>query len=348
MSNAEPTKVTIYNVAEEARVSIGTVSKVLSNKSGASEATRQKVWETAERLGYVPSLAARSLTGGRTGIVGLLVPYNPAQLFSDPHLLGNFHGIEEALNERDYNLLLATAQKEHDPASSYERLLRARYFDGVIVMETQESRYQELHRRLSQQAPPWVILGYPAGIAPCYSVYADDFQGGQLAAEHLLSLGHRRIGIVNADPRPSAFDERIRGYASALEAHGLSLDDKLMVYGDMTRESGYVVAPKLLHRPERPTAVFALNDRMALGLMSWAQENEICVPDELSVIGFDDIPDARSNCLSLTTIRQPAVEMGREAVHLLFRLFNGEKPPSRIVMATELVLRGTTTEPKVG
>jgi DNA-binding LacI/PurR family transcriptional regulator len=181
-------KITIYEVAAKAGVSISTVSKALANKSGISAATRQQVWDAAHSLGFVPSLAARSLTGGKTGIIGLLVPYSPEQLFSDPHLLGNIHGIEQALNEQNYNLLLATAQKEHDPVSSYERLFRANYFDGVIVMETQESRQHELHRRLAEKDLPWVILGYPAGITPCYSVYADDFQGGQMAAEHLLAL----------------------------------------------------------------------------------------------------------------------------------------------------------------
>ena len=130
---------------------------------------------------------------------------------------------------------------------------------------------------MARQDRPWVILGYPAGIAPCYSVYADDFQGGQLAAEHLLSLGHRRIGLVNANPCPSAFAERVRGYTQ-VKSFGLSLDKKLEVRGDMTYESGYQVAPRLLQRADRPTAIFSLNDRMAMGLLDWAQENDLRVP----------------------------------------------------------------------
>ena len=289
-------------------------------------------------MGFVPSLAARSLSGGKTGIIGLLVPYSPEQLFADPHLLGNIHGIEQALNERNYNLLLATAQKEHDPASSYDRLFRANYFDGVIVMETQESRQHELHRRLSQKDTPWVILGYPAGITPCYSVYADDFQGGQLAAEHLLALGHRKIGIVSADPRPSAFDERLRGFETIIKKHDLNLSDLPIFFGDMTRQSGYKIASKIAEA--KPSAVFALNDRMALGIMDWAFENGLNIPRDLSLIGYDDISDA--GFYKLTTIRQPAVEMGHEAVHLLFRLIEGGSAPSRIVTPAILVERQTT------
>lgn len=334
----ENNKITIYDVAEKAGVSISTVSKVLSNKNGISATTRQHVWEAAQSLGFVPSLAARSLTGGKTGIIGLLVPYSPEQLFADPHLLGNIHGIEQALNEQNYNLLLSTAQKEHDPASSYERLFRANYFDGVIVMETQESRQHELQRRLSQTNTSWVILGYPAGITPCYSVYADDFQGGQLAAEHLLALGHRNIAIVSADPRPSAFDERLRGFEHVTKRHGLDLARFPTFYGDMTRASGYKVAGKLLET--KPGAIFSLNDRMALGIMDWAAENGLEIPRDLSLIGYDDIPDA--SFYKLTTVCQPAVEMGKEAVHLLFRLMEGGNAPSRIVTPALLVERATT------
>jgi DNA-binding LacI/PurR family transcriptional regulator len=333
-------KVTIYEVAEKAGVSIGTVSKALSNKNGISSTTRQRVWEAAQELGFVPNLAARSLTGGRTGIIGLLVPYSPEQLFADPHLIGNIHGIEQALNEQNYNLLLSTAQKEHDPASSYERLFRGNYFDGVIVMETQESRQYELHRRLSQTEKPWVILGYPAGITPCYSVYADDYQGGHLVAEHLLAMGHIRTAIVSADPRPSAFDERLRGFEKVWKNRGLDFALLPSFRGDMSRQSGYTIAPRIIEAGV--SAIFALNDRMALGIMDWASENDISIPTDLSIVGYDDIPDASFH--KLTTVCQPATEMGREAVKLLFRLLEGENAPSRIVTPALFVERQTVSK----
>jgi DNA-binding LacI/PurR family transcriptional regulator len=205
-------------------------------------------------------------------------------------------------------------------------------------METQESRQHELHRRLAINEVPWVILGYPAGITPWYSVYADDFQGGQLAAQHLISLDHKQIGIISADPRPSAFDERLRGFEQILKQNNLALNDANIFYGDMTRESGYRLSPKMFK--SKATAFFALNDRMALGFIDWAHENDIRIPEEISIIGFDDIPDAAS--AKLTTIKQPAIEMGREAVNLLFRLLNNEVTPSRIVTPTTLIQRQTT------
>lgn len=343
MAEHEVTKVTIYQVAEAAGVSIGTVSKVLSNKRGVGEKTRLKVMQVAKKMGYAPSLAARSLTGGRTGIIGLVVPYTPTQLFSDPHLMRNMLGIEEALNERDYNLLLVTAQKENDPESSYERLFRSRYFDGIIVMETEKSGRLALHQQLAQQEAPWVVLGYPASIAPCFSVYSDDFLGGQLVARHLLSLNHRDIALINAAPRPSAFDERVRGFFDVLKMHQLDVKRQMVEYGNMSRTSGYEAAAKLFARSCQPTAVFALNDRMALGVIDWLHENERHVPEDVSVVGFDDIEQSRTNRPTLTTVRQQAASMGREAVNLLFRLLNDEKPPSRVVMATELLVRDSST-----
>jgi len=343
MAEYEATKVTIYQVAEAAGVSIGTVSKVLSNKQGVGEKTRQRVMKVAKEMGYAPSLAARSLTGGRTGIIGLLVPYSPAQLFSDPHLLRNMLGIEEALNELDYNLLLVTAQKENDPASSYERLFRSRYFDGIIVMETEKSGRLALHQRLAQQESPWVVLGYPASIEPCFSVYSDDFLGGQLVAKHLLSLNHHDIALINADPRPSAFDERVRGFFDVLKMQNVDVKRQVVEHGNMSRTSGYEAAARLFARPFQPTAVFSLNDRMALGVIDWLHENGRRVPEDVSVIGFDDIVDSCTNHPPLTTVRQQGVNMGREAVNLLFRLLNDEKPPSRVVMATELLVRDSST-----
>jgi len=336
-------KVTIYQVAEAANVSIGTVSKALANKDGISEATRQRVMEAARELGYVPNLAARSLMGGETGIVGLVVPYSAVQLFEDPHLLRNMLGIEEALNERDYNLLLVTARQENDPLSSYERLFRSRYFDGIVVMETAESGRLALHQRLNEQQAPWVVLGYPAAITPCYSVYSDDFMGGRQVANHLLALNHRHVALISADPRPSAFDERLRGFFEVMRQHGIRREQHTIEMGNMTRTSGYEAAARLFARPTPATAVFALNDRMALGVLDWLHENDRRVPDDIAVVGFDDIADSRTCSPSLTTVRQPAANMGREAVNLLFRLLAGETPPSRVVMATELLVRESTT-----
>lgn len=329
--------VTIYEVAEEAGVSIATVSKVLSNRPYVSESTRKKVLQAIDRLGYVPNPVAQSLTRGNTGIIGLLIPYAPQQLFADPHLLAIIHGVEETLNDRDYNLLLATARRPHDPASAYGRLVRSRYLDGALVLETVGS--EALSPHLRQQQYPWVIIGYQLGNQPCAAVHSDDRRAARRMTEYLISLGHRRIAVVSADPRPAAFDERLRGFEEAMTASDLPIETSLQAWGDMTIESGYTIAPKLLDRSDRPTAIFALNDRMALGLLRWAAEQGITVPDQLSIVGFDDIPLAEISTPALTTVRQPALAIGQQATQLLFQILDGTAGVTTIEVPAELVIR---------
>jgi DNA-binding LacI/PurR family transcriptional regulator len=274
--------VTIYQVAAEAGVAISTVSKVLSNKSGISAATRLKVQQAVDRLGYVPSLSARGLTGGQTGIIGLIYAYPPELLFTDPYLLENLLGIEAALIDLDYNLLISTG-READLYSSFDRMLRSRYFDGVIIMETSEVQKLALHTRVKEANLPWVIMGNPGGIQPCYAIYANDFMGGQQAAEHLIELGHRRIAIINTHVQPTGVEERLRGFQQTLVNHGILLESGCTYYGDFSQESGYRAARAILDRPNRPTAIFAVNDRMALGVLKWAQEHNISIPGDVSV-----------------------------------------------------------------
>ncbi len=342
----ETSKVTIYEVAAEAGVSISTVSKVLSSNSRVNGPTREKVLKAVKQLNYVPSLAARAIASGRTSIIGLLSPYTPAQLLVDPHLQGNICGIEEILNEYDYALLIATASREHEPATSYQRLLRSRYIDGAVVMETQESKLPDLHRQLSLQRYPWVVLGYPVGMVPCYCVHADDLQGAQSMTEYLISLGHRRIGMIRVKDSAYASEERVRGYRQMLNHKGLVFDETLLVNcNDWSIEAAYRVAPLLFKRPDRPTAIFAVNDRLAFGLIQWAREHGLRVPEDVSVVGFDDIPAAKNNYPALTTVRQPSVAMGHEAIKLLFKLLEGGTTSSRIVVGIELVVRASSGPP---
>jgi DNA-binding LacI/PurR family transcriptional regulator len=299
------------------------------------------VQQAVERLGYIPSLAARGLSKGRTGIVAAIFAFPPNLLFTDPYLLKNLLGVKETLDEFDYNLLLSTA-KADDPTSSFDRLLRSRYFDGVIILETSEIQKHALYQKLTRQNKPWVIMGFPGGIDGCNAVYADDFSGGQAVAQHLLSLGHKTFGIVSAMTRPSGVDERVRGFIETLQTSGIVLDPDLIFYGDFSQEYGYQIARSLLYRPNRPSAIFAINDRLALGIMKWAQEQGLRIPDDFSIVGFDDIESASLSHPALTTIRQPGIEIGRAAARMVLRLIGGEPAPLHEVLKTDLILRGTT------
>lgn len=330
---------TIDDIARLAHVSPATVSKVVNNRPYVSAATRARIERVIAETGFVPSQRARGLSQRRSFILGLLIPYTSDQLFADPHLLELMRGIEAEANLHDYNLLLSTARAPVDAASACVRLLRSDIIDGAIVVETLD--IQPFTEAMRQQSSPWVMIGYDeTHTVP--TVHADDYGGALAATHHLIALGHRRIGVIGSVPRPFAVDERLRGIRAALDAIQQPLDEHLIAVGDFSIESGEQAGRLLLSHPTRPTAIFAMNDRMALGVIRAATELGLRVPQELSVIGFDDIALATLFSPPLTTVRQPGFAMGRAAAHLLFTLLNGKESSTSAAIPTELIIRGTT------
>lgn len=334
---------TIDQVAELAGVSPATVSKVLNNRPYVSAETRARIERVIAETGFVPSQRARGLSKQRSFILGLLIPYTPDQLFADPHLLECIRGIEDEANTRDYNLLLSTARAPAEAASACVRLMRRDVIDGAIVLETLD--LQPFTEVLGQQEAPMVVIGYPH-MTSLHAVHADDYHGARLAIGHLLELGHRRIGVVGSVLRPFAVEERLRGVRTALQEQGLELDDALTALGDFSIESGERAGRSLLDRPDRPTAIFALNDRMAFGVMRTAREMSLSIPEDLSIIGFDDIPLATFAIPPLTTVRQPGFALGDAAAKALFALLDGLAPPPAAVIPTSFIARGTTGPPR--
>lgn len=336
--------VTIHDVAKRASVSITTVSKVLSNTSYVSAETRDRVVQAMHELDYVPSLAARTLRARRTHLLGLVVPYDPDFLFNDPFLLEVIRGVETVTNENDYNLVFSLARKG-DQNSAYRRLTNTRYLDGVITLETFAGDQAAV--QIGQLNLTRVSVGYRNGTRPVNSVHADDFSGGYLATKHLLQRGHTRIGVVAGPPNfMQALEERWRGVKLAFAEVGIEIHPALTTYGDFTPESGYAAAHELLARPtsERPTAIFAFNDRMALGILRAARELRLNIPDNLALVGFDDIPMAALVEPSLTTVRQPGYEMGKVAAQRLLELMTaGESTEFEpVVLPVEFVVRSST------
>lgn len=357
--NMNRKRVTIQDVAAAAGVSRQTISRVLNDKSDVSDETRQRVQAAMETLNYRPSLAARGLPQRRTYIIGLIIPYSPENFFSDPHLLRFMSGVDQIASRRGYNLLLATNQEgdelsETPGLSAYKRLLQTGYVDGVIVVETLAG--QAGKQILKSYACPWITLGYElfrdaAGevtqpkrrVAPV--VHADDRGGARLAMMHLLSLGHQHIGIIRGQERSiMAIDERMAGCEQALADHNLALNPAYIVCGDLTMDSGAAAAQQLLALPVPPTAIFALNDRMAVGAIRHLQARGWRVPEDVSVIGFDDATPIAEMCTPpLTTIRQPSLEMGHQAARLLFELIEDQIAATQpVVLPTELVVRNST------
>ncbi len=331
----------IYDVARLAQVSTATVSKVLSNTPYVSAKTKERVLEAVRELHYAPSLAARGLTRTRTYVVGLVIPYDPDFLFNDPYLLEVIRGVENAANDSDYNVLLSMAHKS-DQRSAYTRLLRTGYVDGAITVETFEG--DQVGYLLDEFGMPRMSIGYRAGQKPVNSVHSDDFRGAFEAIRHLLELGHRQIGIISGPANfMGAMEERLRGIREALGSFGLTFDRTLLSFGDFTVESGYEAARPLLATQPRPTALFVMNDQMAIGAIRRAREFDLTVPADLSVVGFDDVAVTMLYEPLLTTIRQPSVEMGRVATRQLLELINNPGQQfDPIVLPVELIVRGST------
>lgn len=337
-----PKRMTIQEVAAQAGVSRQTVSRVLNGKLDVAEATRQRVAQAISDLGYNPLPAAQGLARGHIQAIGLILPYTADYLFSDPHLLRFICGVDHIAGQRGASLMLATAA-HGEPLAAYRRLADAGEMGGVIVVET--GVCAEGAAILAERGYPQVILGYcPAG-EETYAVHADDYGGARQATMHLLSLGHRRIGVLCGDAQsPTAIQQRLDGCRQALADHGLELDAAHIAAGDLTPESGYRAAAQLLAHAEPPSAIFALNDQMAVGALRYLYEHREQFPETISVVGFDDVPIAET--LALTTVRQPSLEMGHQAARLLFELIDGHRITLQpIVLPTELVVRASTRPP---
>jgi LacI family transcriptional regulator len=333
-------RVTIKDVAAHAGVSYQTVSRVINDNINVTDKTRLRVQEAIETLNFRPSLAARSLPSHRSYVIGLIIPYAADYLFRDPHLLAQISGIDAEANAHGYNLLLSTAANSSSGLEAYERFMRNQMADGALVYETSSS--QAGNELLLKQNYPVVSLGYDLDNPAAYSVHSDDYTGAAEATRHLLAKGHRRIGIINGPQTGAvaAMQQRLLGHQQALAEANLDFDPALMVYGDYTRPSGQFATQKLLALPAPPTAIFSFNDRMAMGSVRALQAAGLRVPEDVAVIGFDDIPTAADFNPALTTVGQPAHQMGQAAAQILFKLINGEVVQEReVVLPANLIIR---------
>jgi LacI family transcriptional regulator len=287
--------------------------------------------------GFSTNRGARGLSSGRTGMIGLTLP-----LVADAYFGPMLSGAAEALYESDMRIVLCPTLHKHDrEVSLLERLMRGTT-DGAILMLPEESA-DEL-RMLQRQGFPFVVVDPreqpPDGI-PC--VAAMHAAGAKAATEHLLELGHRRIGALAGTEGWYATDERLLGFRAALAGKGILLDPDLVVYSDWRTPRGTEAAEQLLSLPDPPTAIFGFNDNVAIGVLNAARERGLSVPGDLSVVGFDDTAQASIVTPQLTSVSQPLAEMGRMGVSLLIRILEGQRVDAlRMELSTKLVIREST------
>ena len=341
MARKRPTSA---DVARLAGVSRTTVSFVLNANPSVqiSPATRRRVIEAAEQLGYAPSAAARSLAGGTTRTVGLVMRQYPEQVAADALLADTLRGLSAVTREAGYRVLV----EPMPPGDvSYTSLVRSHHVDGLIL----SGPLAEDRLPLEREADFPVVLQGSLPDTQIPSVDVDNRQGARLAVEHLIRLGHRRIAcITNADPAYTAADERLAGYRDALQAAGLPCEERLVTAAAFDAASGRLAMARLLQRGLPFSALFAGNDVVALGAIGAARANGLRVPRDLAVVGFDDIPLAAHFDPPLTTVRLPAYELGFTAGRALIDRIAGRLVPVRSILATELVVRESATAPDTG
>ncbi|GAA3195217.1 LacI family DNA-binding transcriptional regulator [Streptomyces virens] len=330
-------RVTITEIARRAGVSVPTVSRVVNGRSDVSPGTRARVEDLLRRHGY----RKRPTTPpSRAALLDLV--FND---LDSPWAVEIIRGVEEAAHAAGVGAVVSAIHGRSGDAREWMRNLRARASAGVVlVTSTLEPVLLEELRILGV---PLVLVdpaGSPALDVP--TIGAANWSGGMAATAHLLSLGHRRIGMIAGPPRLLCSRARLDGYRAALENAGVPADDSLVVPGDFRPESGFAGCNTLLDLPDPPTAVFAAGDRMALGAIEALRGRGLRVPDHISVVGFDDLPEVRWSAPPLTTVRQPLADMGRLAARTVLRLTRGEQPDSpRVELGTELVVRASTAAP---
>ncbi|HWI64497.1 MAG TPA: LacI family DNA-binding transcriptional regulator [Symbiobacteriaceae bacterium] len=328
---------TIRDVAKSAGVGLGTVSRVLNNSGYVKPETRERVLQAAEELGFVPNMVARSLVRKSTSTIGLVIPD-----ITNPFFPAITRGVEDTASTEGFTVFLCNTDNDPLMEAQDVKKLRERQVDGIIFVGTTDRR--ELVEGLLSDGLPVVVTDRQVAELDIDSVLVDNAAGARAACRHLLEMGHSRIAHAAGHRLTRTGQERFTGYRQALAESGIDLDESLVAWGDFTVESGYRVAQVLLGRSPRPTAIFAANDMMAFGVLRAASEAGLSVPDDLSVIGFDDIQMAGLFRPGLTTVRQPAYEMGRMAMSMLRERIVGSAPGGsrHHTFQPELVVRGTT------
>jgi len=327
--------VSIYDIAKKAKVSPSTVSRALEDHPRIGATTRKRIQELAREMDYVPSTVAKSLAANKTWAIGMVLA-----TISDPFMGRVIEGVEQAAIEAGFNVFISTSQNDRQREIAAIKMLQKRRVDGIIVIASH--LFDQYPRFYGRSKVPIVIINEQKPGETMHFVTVDDVHAAQLAVEHLLALGHCRIGYVGVTNRPKSDQYRLKGYQDALEAAGIASDPALIFTSHTIEDHakrGEASLESLL--AAGATAVFCFNDTTAMGLLAACHQHGVSVPGDLSIVGFDDIDMAAYTMPPLTTIRQPRFELGQRAMHMMLNLLDGQEPENQII-PVELVVRQTT------
>lgn len=338
-------RVTLQTIAKEVGVSTATISRVLSGQGvryRISKQTQDKVVEVAKELGYLPDQLARSLRLRRSHTIGLIIPD-----ISNPFFSTVARNVEIEARKAGYSILLSDTQEDTSLEVDSIRLLQTRKVDGIVICPAGEE---------SKHISPLVSRGFPIVIVDryfpslqCPYVVSDNYGGSLEAVTHFIENNHRRIAYIQGRLHTSVNDARLRGYRDALRKHNISLDESLIVGDSFGERNGYVGAKMLLNRASRPTAIFSASNLISLGAMRAIFEEGLKIPDDISMISFDDQPYSDYLSTPMTTVAQQTIEMGQIAFKLLMGQIGTDKPsdPTSVVLPTTLILRKSVVNPDV-
>lgn len=330
----------MVEVAKKAGVSTATVSRVVNQPGTVSAKLERRVLSAMQKLKYHPSTLARSFRRQRTMLIGVLIP-----ILEHPAYSRMASSIEKQLFDRGYRALICNSEEDESREQQYIEMLLQQRVDGIIINSS--ARDSQSLMALGENDIPIVLFDRNLQDLRCNKVFCDNSMGGFIGMEHLIKLGHRRIGVVGAPTYPEPIIRRLKGIREAMTAYNHPDDPELIVTGDSQLfDMGYHAAQQLMDLDDPPTAIFALTDVTAVGVMHAVAERGYKIPQDISVLGYDDIPIASYMIPPLTTIAQPIVEMGKVAVDLLLRQLEDEdQEPQSAVLETRLVERFSTAPP---
>jgi LacI family transcriptional regulator len=329
-------ELTLEDIAKKAGVSRSTVSRVVNNHPNVSPEVRKRILKTIQSTGFHPNAAARSLASQRTWMIGLVIPRSVSSFFTDPFFPQLTQGIAFACNNNNYTLSLFLVGNKEDEEKIFPRISRRGLLDGILIQAG--SSEDKLIDQIAKSNVPMVVVGRPFEPEGISNIDVDNVSAAISATRHLIDLGYKRIGMITGSRTSAVTIDRREGFYKALRAAGRKADEDLIIEGDFTEDSGYVAMQKIIK--DKPDAVFAQSDIMAVGAMRAVQDAGLSIPEDIAFVGFDDLPIASTFKPRLTTVRQPITRFGVKAVELLEDLIeNGIKPARHLIIDTELIIR---------
>ena len=325
---------TIRDVAKLAAVSSITVSRVINNSGYVSKATRERVEKAIKELNYVPNTLATSFRSNRTYTIALVVPD-----VTNPYWTTVARGVEDVAAEKDYSVILCNTDEDSAKESRYIEILLRRQVDGILIAPATDDGERLLPIR--SQETPCVILDREVKHFNADVVRCDSVAGSRELTQHLLDIGHRRIAMISGPATVSTAEDRVEGYRRALQERGLTVDENLVKRGEYKQSSGYRLMREVMTDGLSPSAVFAANNFIAVGVMEAIREAGLRVPEDIALVCFDDLPQASLIYPFLTIVAQPAYEIGTTSAELLLEQLTGktQRKERAVVLETELIIR---------